>query len=247
MNILLQGIEKIARIGEIQQRIAAIEKQFGIGGDFQAKLEREIARQELSAQKVEPMPIEKFLEKISPVIEAENKIAESLKAAEIPEVAQVFEPPKAPAETYQRDNDFQVEAPTRDSNRHVKNTSATSAEDKILAAARKFGVDSNLVKAIATAESNIDQNAVSHVGAIGVMQLMPETAANLGVDPYDENQNIEGGAHYLRQMLDKFNGNLEKAIAAYNAGPGAVQKFGGVPPYAETQNYVGRVMDIYAN
>ncbi len=249
---MINAIEKIsslARISEIQQRISTIEKKFGVGGDFQAKLEREIARQELKAQQVEPMPIEKFLEKIQPVIEAENKVAESRKAAEAPEVAQIFEPPKSQAETYQRDkaDDFPIEAPSRDSNRYVKNMSALSTEDKIQAAARKFGVDSELVKAIATAESNINQNAISHVGAIGVMQLMPETAANLGVDPYDEKQNIEGGAHYIRQMLDKFNGNLANAIAAYNAGPGAVQKYGGVPPYAETQNYVGRVMDIYAN
>ena len=76
------------------------------------------------------------------------------------------------------------------------------------------------------------------------MQLMPETAAALGVNPYDEKQNIEGGAMYLRKMLDKFDGNVSHALAAYNAGPGAVQKYGGVPPYRETQNYVGRIMDI---
>ena len=67
----------------------------------------------------------------------------------------------------------------------------------------------------------------------------------LGVNPYNEKENIEGGAHYIRQMLDKFNGNVKYAIAAYNAGPGAVQKYGGVPPYSETQEYVGRVMDFY--
>jgi soluble lytic murein transglycosylase-like protein len=115
----------------------------------------------------------------------------------------------------------------------------------IEAAARRYGVESDLVKAIATAESNMDQSARSYVGAIGVMQLMPETAGSLGVDPYDEKQNIEGGAHYIRQMLDKFDGNVKYAIAAYNAGPGAVQKYGGIPPYSETQEYVGRVMDFY--
>ena len=113
------------------------------------------------------------------------------------------------------------------------------------AAADKYNVDPNLVKAIATAESDWDQNAVSHVGAIGVMQLMPETAAGLGVDPYDERENIEGGAKYIRQMLDTFDGNVRKAVAAYNAGPGAVKRYGGVPPYSETQNYVGRVLDLY--
>ena len=121
----------------------------------------------------------------------------------------------------------------------------STTEEMLEAAADKYNVDPNLVKAIATAESDWDQNAVSHVGAIGVMQLMPETAAGLGVDPYDERENIEGGAKYIRQMLDTFDGNVRKAVAAYNAGPGAVKRYGGVPPYSETQNYVGRVLDLY--
>ncbi len=121
----------------------------------------------------------------------------------------------------------------------------STTEEMLEAAADKYNVDPNLVKAIATAESDWDQNAVSNVGAIGVMQLMPETAAGLGVDPYDERENIEGGAKYIRQMLDTFDGNVRKAVAAYNAGPGAVKRYGGVPPYSETQNYVGRVLDLY--
>ena len=120
-----------------------------------------------------------------------------------------------------------------------------STEEMLEAAADKYNVDPNLVKAIATAESDWNQNAISSVGAIGVMQLMPETAAGLGVDPYDEQENIEGGAKYIRQMLDTFDGNVRKAVAAYNAGPGAVKRYGGVPPYSETQNYVGRVLDLY--
>ena len=120
-----------------------------------------------------------------------------------------------------------------------------TTEEMIEAAAAKYSVDPNLVKSIATAESDWNQNAISPVGAIGVMQLMPETAAALGVDPYDEQENIEGGAKYIRQMLDTFGGNVRKAVAAYNAGPGAVQRYGGVPPYSETQNYVGRVLDLY--
>ena len=120
-----------------------------------------------------------------------------------------------------------------------------SIEEMLEAAADKYNVDPNLVKAIATAESDWNQNAISSVGAIGVMQLMPETAAGLGVDPYDEQENIEGGAKYIRQMLDTFDGNVRKAVAAYNAGPGAVKRYGGVPPYSETQNYVGRVLDLY--
>jgi soluble lytic murein transglycosylase-like protein len=115
----------------------------------------------------------------------------------------------------------------------------------IEAAARKYKVDPKLVAAVAEVESNGNQNAVSSAGAIGVMQLMPDTAASLGVDPYNKQQNVEGGAKYLRQMLDTFGGDTKKAVAAYNAGPGAVKDYGGVPPYKETQNYVNKVLDIY--
>lgn len=121
----------------------------------------------------------------------------------------------------------------------------TSVEDLITQTANEYGVDPQLVKAIATAESNMNQDAISPVGAIGVMQLMPETAAGLGVDPYDTNENIAGGTKYLKQMLDTFDGDVPLAVAAYNAGPGAVKRYGGIPPYSETKNYVGRVMDMY--
>ena len=99
--------------------------------------------------------------------------------------------------------------------------------------------------AVAETESGGNQSAVSPAGAIGVMQLMPGTAAALGVDPYDERQNIEGGAKYLHEMLDTFDGDVRKAVAAYNAGPQAVRNYNGVPPYRETQNYVSKVLDLY--
>lgn len=124
-------------------------------------------------------------------------------------------------------------------------TGAESVEDLITQAAYEYGIDPQLVKAIAIAESDMNQDEISSVGAIGVMQLMPETAAGLGVNPYDTNENIAGGAKYLRQMLDTFDGNVPLAVAAYNAGPGAVKRYGGIPPYSETKNYVGRVMDMY--
>jgi soluble lytic murein transglycosylase-like protein len=109
-----------------------------------------------------------------------------------------------------------------------------------------YGIPEDLLKAVARAESGFDPNAVSRCGAVGVMQLMPGTARALGVsNSYDPEQNIMGGAKYLRQMLDEFGGDVELALAAYNAGPGAVRKYGGVPPYAETQNYV-RVVSKYA-
>ena len=115
----------------------------------------------------------------------------------------------------------------------------------IHAAAAKYAVDPKLVSAVAEVESGGDQSAVSSAGAVGVMQLMPETAAGLGVNPYDMKSNVEGGTKYLREMLDTFDGDVKKAVAAYNAGPNAVKAYGGIPPYAETQNYVNNVLDIY--
>ena len=115
----------------------------------------------------------------------------------------------------------------------------------IHAAAAKYAVDPKLVSAVAEVESGGNQNAVSPAGAVGVMQLMPETAAALGVNPYNMESNVEGGAKYLREMLDTFDGDVKKAVAAYNAGPNAVKAYGGIPPYAETQNYVTSVLDIY--
>ena len=112
-------------------------------------------------------------------------------------------------------------------------------------AAKKYRVDPKLLSAIAQVESGGNQDATSSVGAVGVMQLMPDTAASLGVNPYDKQQNIEGGAKYLREMLDSFDGDIRKAVAAYNAGPQAVRDYGGVPPYRETQNYVNKVLDLY--
>lgn len=112
-------------------------------------------------------------------------------------------------------------------------------------AAARYKVDPRLVAAVAQTESGGNQEAVSPAGAVGVMQLMPETAAGLGVNPYDKRQNIEGGAKYLRQMMDTFGGDVQKAVAAYNAGPQAVKEYNGIPPYRETQDYVNKVLDIY--
>ena len=111
--------------------------------------------------------------------------------------------------------------------------------------AQKYHVDPRLVSAVAEAESHFEQGAVSSTGAVGVMQLMPDTAASLGVNPYDAAQNIDGGAHYLRQLLDSFGGDVKKAVAAYNAGSQAVRDYNGVPPYKETENYVDEVLDLY--
>ena len=107
--------------------------------------------------------------------------------------------------------------------------------------------DPSLVKAIIANESGFDANATSKVGAQGLMQLMPATAQAVGVrNAYDPAQNVAGGTRYLRGLLDRFNGDVRLAVAAYNAGPNAVEKYGDVPPYAETQNYVANVLGSYA-
>jgi soluble lytic murein transglycosylase-like protein len=114
---------------------------------------------------------------------------------------------------------------------------------EIDAAASRNGIDPALLRGLVRQESGFDPTARSGAGAVGLTQLMPATARALGVtDPTDPAQALEGGAKYLRQQLDRFGGDVAQALAAYNAGPGAVQKFGGVPPYAETQQYVAKVM-----
>lgn len=112
-------------------------------------------------------------------------------------------------------------------------------------AAAKYGVDPKLAMAVAEAESGLSQDAVSPVGAVGVMQLMPETASSLGVGNInDPRENVDGGVRYLKQMLTTFDGDVSKAVAAYNAGPQAVKNYNGVPPYSETRNYVARVLSL---
>ena len=262
------------RIDQIKKRMAAIEKQIGIaniGADFHTTLEREIQRQaSLSVQPTQGVAdVQKLPGTTQPVNDNDvvnsAKVAEALRQAdkiETPQPAPVEEKSESvqPPETTSPDKlnrpprqmspqiervevpDTELTIPTPDEKIFSDNyigeyTELVPVEDLIMQTAVEQGVDPQLVRAIATAESNMNQDEISPVGAIGVMQLMPETAQALGVNPYDVNENVLGGTIYLKQMLDTFDGNVPLAVAAYNAG--------GIPPYAETQNYVGRVMDMF--
>lgn len=120
-----------------------------------------------------------------------------------------------------------------------------SLENIFAGAAKEFGINENFLKAVAKAESGFDPDAVSGCGAQGIMQLMPFTSESYGVtDPFDAKQNIYAGAQLLSELLDNYNGNATLALAAYNAGSGSVQKYGGVPPYDETVNYINKINDI---
>ena len=128
----------------------------------------------------------------------------------------------------------------------VLKSKETEMKAMIRASAKTHGVSVQLVESIALVESGMRTNAVSPKGAIGVMQLMPGTARQMGVDPNDVAQNIDGGTRLMRELLNRYEGDphqLTKALAAYNAGPGAVARYQGIPPYRETRNYVKKIMN----
>ncbi len=134
-------------------------------------------------------------------------------------------------------------APTSASAADVAGAGSGEYESLIAQAAERYGVDPAVLHGLIQQESGFDPDAQSAAGAAGLTQLMPSTASSLGVsDPLNPGESIEGGARYLAEMMERFGGNTNDALAAYNAGPGAVEQYGGVPPYAETQSYVGKVL-----
>ena len=217
----------LSGVRHIQARIAAIQEKFGVPGgvpgmDFDSVLNKAMHKGEK-----EELP---QAGKAAP--------AAAVEAASVTGAAAAQQEAKAPREVR-----LTGYAPHTKGGGTLLSDAALS--QMVKAASDKYQVDPKLVSAVAEVESGGNQGAESPAGAIGVMQLMPETAASLGVNPYDKQQNVEGGAKYLRQMLDSFGGDVKKAVAAYNAGPNAVKKYGGVPPYPETQDYVDKVLDLY--
>lgn len=149
--------------------------------------------------------------------------------------------PEKPAEDFQKILDSKVE-----NKKNPDRISRNEINELINKYSESAGLDADFVKAVINQESGFNPNATSKCGAMGLMQLMPGTAQGLGVtNAYDPEQNIQGGTKYLKGLMDRFDNNKSLALAAYNAGPNAVKKYGGIPPYQETQNYVKNVLGKY--
>ena len=154
--------------------------------------------------------------------------------------------PVADSQNVSTGNTAAVSQTNATSSGNTSSSSSTSLDAYFEEASEKYNVDVKLLKAIAHAESNFNPNATSSSGAMGVMQLMPSTAKSLGItDAYNAYDNIMGGAKVISQHLANYNGDVSLALAAYNAGSGNVAKYGGVPPFTETQNYIKKVLAYY--
>ncbi|CAN5133657.1 lytic transglycosylase domain-containing protein [soil metagenome] len=145
--------------------------------------------------------------------------------------------------TYDQPSQFLGEGATPLNPQVVATSGARPSVTALTSAAEAVGLSADLLEAVAWRESRLRPRVVSSAGAVGEMQLMPGTARDLGVDPYDTAQNYFGGATYLNQMLRRYDGDIVRALAAYNAGPGAVDRYGGLPPFKETRAYVAAIMD----
>ncbi|MBN2545281.1 MAG: lytic transglycosylase domain-containing protein [Spirochaetes bacterium] len=137
---------------------------------------------------------------------------------------------------------------TKENDKNLNNNNKTQIDDAISKASLKYKVSEDLIRAVISIESNYDQYAVSKSGAMGLMQIIPKTSLDLGLEkPFDIYDNIDAGVKYLKSLLNKYNGDLEKSLAAYNAGPENVDKYNGIPDFTETKEYVKKIKAILLN
>ena len=225
-------IEDINSVQEAMQRMREISSY---GKNIESDIENKI-----SANSKPEFLIELERQKQTQEIKSPEK------SVELPHLSH-FSSPKNKENTH---NHISLKPSHSEKNEHAHSKTPdrkTGIENLIFNESSKKGLDPHLVKAIIKAESNFNPNAESPKGAMGLMQLMPGTADLLGVEnPFNPKQNIKGGTDYLKDLLRVFK-DKDLAIAAYNAGPGAVKKHGGIPPYSETQNYVKKVNEYYDN
>ncbi len=199
------------------------------------KIKRSSVEERVFTSPSAPNPARTTAEKLKGVIELENKDVKE-------EFSKVLDEVKEKAniritKTFPQDQVISYKEDLK---------KADSIEKLIEVLSKKHGVDPLLVKAVVKVESNFDPKAVSPVGAKGLMQLMPDTARDLGIkDPLNPKENLEGGIKYLKRLMKKYDNDITLTLAAYNAGPGNVDKHNGVPPFAETRNYVTKVLKAY--
>lgn len=220
----------LSRIGEIQQRF-----QFDFGmqsAPFENVLNNTLAQNARKNAMVPPGP-------------QSVEIQSALKEAMSPLMKQnALLPLEAKEQTLKSLLPFEQSALTQNPV-NPAGAAGLNLEDLIASIAQTNNLEPSLVKAIVSAESNFNPKAVSSKGAIGLMQLMPDTARSVGViNPFNPEENVSGGVTYLKQLLSQFGGDVSLALAAYNAGPGAVKQHGGIPPFNETQNFVNKVLSL---